>query len=150
MNLATYEPSKLFRQFSEEANKALRGWPFTMNGNDDSRVVTSHWMPAVDIKEEEDRYVIAADLPGVDPKDIEVTLENGVLTLKGEHSWNEQKEKEDYRRIERVFGTFYRRFSLPSDVVDADKVEAKCHNGVLLVTVPKQEQARQRRIKVAA
>jgi HSP20 family protein len=112
---------------------------------------TGHWLadwaPAVDIKEEPSQFIIHADLPGVEIKDIDITLENGVLTLKGQRASEKKEETENYRRIERVRGTFLRRFSLP-DAVDAEKVAAKCKDGVLELIVPKREAAQPRRIAI--
>jgi HSP20 family protein len=101
----------------------------------------------VDIREDKDAYVLHADVPGVDPKDIEVHMENGVLTIRGERKSETKEERENYKRVERVRGTFYRRFTLP-DTADADKISAKSVNGVLEVRIPKQETVQPRRISV--
>ncbi len=148
MSLVNYEPWSLLDRFQQQLNqlgyadKSLAG-----NDNDSSNVVTSHWRPAVDIKEEADRFLIIADLPGVDPKDIEITMDNGVLTIKGERQDEAREEKEGYKRVERVSGAFYRRFSLP-DTADADRIEAKGKDGVLEVTLPKHEKVQPRKIEV--
>jgi HSP20 family protein len=76
-------------------------------------VETSHWAPAVDIKEESTRFVLFADIPGVDPKNIEISMENGILTIKGERETMRTEDGEGYTRIERSKGSFYRRFALP-------------------------------------
>lgn len=149
MALVRYEPWSLLDKFSEELNR-LGGLQEQFNrelDSDNSNVVTSHWRPAVDIKEEKDRFVILADLPGVDPKDIEVTMENGVLTLKGERTSDKEESHEGYKRVERIRGTFYRRFSLP-DTADADRIEATGKNGVLEITLPKSEKGQPRKITV--
>ncbi|HSR62925.1 MAG TPA: Hsp20/alpha crystallin family protein [Gammaproteobacteria bacterium] len=149
MALVRYEPWNLLDKFSEELNR-LGGLQEQVNrelDGDNSNVVTSHWRPAVDIKEEKDRFVILADLPGVDPKDIEVTMENGVLTLKGERASDKEESHEGYKRVERIRGTFYRRFSLP-DTADADRIEATGKNGVLEITLPKSEKGQPRKITV--
>jgi HSP20 family protein len=104
-------------------------------------------MPAVDIKEEENRFVIEADIPGVEPKDIEIAMENGVLTIRGERKIESQQEGKEYKRVERVYGAFYRRFSLP-DTADAESVSATGKNGVLQITIPKKAVAQPRRITV--
>lgn len=149
MALVRYEPWSLLDKFSEELNR-LGGLQEQFNrelDSDNSNVVTSHWRPAVDIKEEKDRFVILADLPGVDPKDIEVTMENGVLTLKGERASDKEESHEGYKRVERIRGTFYRRFSLP-DTADADRIEATGKNGVLEIVLPKSEKGQPRKITV--
>ncbi|OGT81195.1 MAG: heat-shock protein Hsp20, partial [Gammaproteobacteria bacterium RIFCSPLOWO2_02_FULL_52_10] len=108
---------------------------------------TSRWMPSVDVREDEDKFVFLADIPGVDPKDIEVTCEHGVLTIKGERKAETEEEREGYKRIERSRGTFYRRFNLP-DTADAEHIKANSKNGVLELTIPKVEKAKPRKIAV--
>jgi HSP20 family protein len=110
-------------------------------------VATAQWAPAVDIKEEPDRFVIYADIPGVDPDKIEVTMERGMLSIKGERSTEKKEEKEGYTRVERARGTFYRRFSLP-DTADPEGIQAKGNNGVLEVVIPKKPAQQARRIEV--
>ncbi len=144
MSLANYEPWGLLERLGQlaYADKSL-----SSNDNDYSNISTSHWRPAVDIKEEADRFLITADLPGVDPKDIEITMDHGVLTIKGERQSESSEENEAYKRVERVSGAFYRRFSLP-DTADAERIEAKGKDGVLQVTLPKHEKVQPRKIEV--
>jgi HSP20 family protein len=115
--------------------------------NDDASVATAAWVPSVDITENDKAFTLMADIPGVNPKDIEISMEKGVLTIKGERSSENVEEGENYRRVERQSGQFYRRFNLP-DSADADKIEAKSEHGVLKITIPKQEVAVSRRIEV--
>ena len=149
MALVRYEPWNLLNRLQKEFNLQNNLDPYAREVEDDdnSDVVTSHWRPAVDIKEEENRFVIYADLPGVDPKDIEITMEKGVLTLKGERSEETKEEHEGYKRVERTRGNFYRRFSLP-DTADAELIEAEGKNGVLEITLPKHEKMQPRKIAV--
>ena len=144
MALMRYEPLNLLNQLQREVNRLFET---SRSGDEETGHILADWMPPVDIKEEAAQFVIHADLPGVDIKDIEVTLENGVLTLRGQRASEKKEETEQYRRVERVRGTFLRRFSLP-DVADAEKVTAKCKDGVLEVTVPKREAAQPRRITI--
>ena len=144
MTLMRYEPFNLLNQLQREVNRLLDSGRL---GEDESGQLLADWAPAVDIKEEPAQFVIHADLPGVDIKDIEITLENGVLTLKGQRAAEKKEETQQYRRVERVRGTFLRRFSLP-DAVDAEKVAARCKDGVLEVVVPKREAAQPRRIAI--
>ena len=144
MALMRYEPFNLLNQLQREVNRLLDTGRL---GDEEAGSILADWAPAVDIKEETNQFVIHADLPGVDIKDIDITLENGVLTLKGQRATEKKEETEQYRRVERVRGTFLRRFSLP-DVADADKVSAKCKDGVLEVVVPKRESAQPRRIAI--
>ncbi len=115
--------------------------------NDDATVATANWAPSVDISENEKEFTLLADIPGVNPDDIDISMEKGVLTIKGERSSENVEEGENFRRVERQSGQFYRRFTLP-DSADAEKIEAKSEHGVLKVTIPKQEVAVSRRIEV--
>lgn len=113
----------------------------------DESFFDEEWSPAVDVKEEDKAYMIEADIPGVDPENIEVTHENGVLTIRGERKEERKEEKDNYHRIERFSGLFSRRFTLP-DAADVDGVEANMSNGVLKIRIPKRETAVSRRIKI--
>lgn len=124
---------------------------FNSYGDTESSSATATWIPPVDILEYDDRFQLFVDLPGVDPKAVEITLDNGVLTITGERYAQAPSENEKMmqRRAERGVGRFHRRFILP-DTVDADKVKANDRNGVLEIAIPKQAKAQPRRIKVAA
>lgn len=142
MTLVRYDPWNIFDQLRKEMDRAM-----TREGDESGSVVTSDWSPAVDIKEDENGFTIVADIPGVDPKDIDVHMENGMLTIKGERESEKKEEKEGYKRIERSYGSFYRRFSMP-DSADADKIKAESKNGVLQISIPKQEKVQPRKISV--
>lgn len=147
MRLSTYEPWGLLDRFQKELNR-LQDQSLTVDqDNDASNIVTSHWRPAVDIKEEQNQFLITADLPGVDPKNIEITMEEGVLSIKGERTSEATEEQDGYKRIERMSGTFYRRFSLP-DSADAERIEATGKDGVLTIVLPKHEKVQPRKIEV--
>jgi HSP20 family protein len=149
MALVRYEPFNLLDRFQRELNRigALDVFGSDEGAEDGSNIVTSHWRPAVDIKEEADRFVILADLPGVDPKEIEVTMENGMLAIRGERKLEKEDERNGFRRVERVRGTFYRRFSLP-DTADAERIQARGKDGVLEIVLPKHEKLQPRKISV--
>ncbi len=144
MTLVRYEPWGMLSQLRRDMDRMFEN---QAEGEESSTIATSAWVPAVDIKETEDGFEIHADIPGVDPKDIDVHMENGVLTIKGERESEKKEEKEGYKRVEREWGSFYRRFSLP-DTANADKISAKSKNGVLEITIPKQEKAQSRKISV--
>ena len=112
-----------------------------------SDVVTSDWAPRVDIKEFEDKFVLEADVPGVDPKDIDITMEDGVLSLRGKRELEDVEERKNFRRVERSYGSFYRRFSLP-ETVDGNSINAQAKDGVLKVEIPKLEKVQPRRIEI--
>ena len=120
---------------------------FNGEETDQSNVVTSQWTPRVDIKEEDTRFVIFADIPGVDPKDIEITMEKGILSIKGERKAEANEQNGKLTRTERSHGSFYRRFALP-DVADAEGIKAAGRNGVLEVSIPKRPETAPRRINV--
>jgi HSP20 family protein len=107
------------------------------------------WIPSVDVHEEPDRFVVRADLPGVDAKDITVTADNGVLTLRGERRFERRANQNGFERLERVEGNFLRRFTLPENV-RTDDIKARHNNGVLEVTIPKQPAPEPRRVSVEA
>jgi len=108
-----------------------------------------NWVPPVDIYETDKHdLVLRAELPGIAREDIEVTVENGTLVIKGEKKFDSEVKEEHYRRIERTYGTFHRSFTLPN-TVDATKVAAEFKNGVLIVTLPFKEEAKPRSINVA-
>lgn len=105
------------------------------------------WMPNVDIHEDKDGINISADLPGMTQKDVQVNIDNNVLTLTGERKLDREDKKDNYHRIERFYGKFSRSFSLPN-TVDTDKVEAHMENGVLRIHLPKREEAKPRQIEI--
>ena len=146
MSLTRYEPWSFASQLQEEINRV-----FSNVANADSSGATAAWVPAVDINELNDRFELFVDLPGVDTDKVEITLENGVLTLSGERADRNRKDGEELlrTRAERGHGRFYRRFVLP-DTADANGVTATGRNGVLEIAIPKQARALPKRIKVAA
>ena len=107
------------------------------------------WIPQVDVYEEPERFAVLIDVPGVEPKDIDITAEKGVLTIRGERRARAQEESNAYRRLERRNGKFLRRFTLPESA-NLDAITAKHTHGVLEVTIPKQAKLQPRRIEVAA
>ena len=109
---------------------------------------TRPWMPAVDILETENELVLKADVPDVELKDIDIRIENGTLSLRGERKFEKKDEKSGFHRIERSYGSFERVFTIP-ETGDPDKVKAGYQSGVLTVTLPKKEVAKPRQIKVA-
>jgi HSP20 family protein len=147
MRIAHYEPWGLLNQLYKDLEKVYAQPSHSTDTDEDTAVATSAWVPAVDIKEDEQRFVIHADIPGVDPQEIEITMEGGVLTIKGERKVESQEERKDYKRIERARGTFYRRFSLP-DTADAEKITATGKQGVLEIIIPKRLIAQARKINV--
>jgi HSP20 family protein len=119
----------------------------TGDSSDESSVVTSQWAPRVDIREDSNRFLILADLPGIDPADVEIWMDKGILSIKGERR-NETSEQNDrYSRIERRYGSFHRRFALP-DSADPEGITANGRHGVLEISIPKRPETTPRRIHV--
>ncbi len=114
---------------------------------DQSNVVTSQWAPRVDIKEEDKRFVILADVPGVDPAAIEVHMDKGILAIKGERNAESTGENGTFTRVERSRGVLHRRFALP-DSADADGITATGRHGVLEIVIPKKPETTPRRISI--
>ena len=146
MAMTRYEPWSAFQQLTDELNRML-DQRSTRHTDEAGNVVASDWVPAVDIREESDSFVIYADIPGVDPADIDVHMEKGMLSICGERSKITKEEQDGFKRTERARGTFLRRFSLP-DSADADRISAKCKNGVLELVIPKHEKLQPRKIAV--
>ncbi len=107
----------------------------------------SAWTPVVDVAEEADRYIFHAELPGVDKKDVKITVQNNILTVRGEKKQEEETDGKNYHRTERSYGSFFRSFTLPSTVV-TDKIEASYADGVLTIAIPKAEEAKPKEIEV--
>ena len=140
MNMIRYQPWGAFELMDRLlANPGIRF--------DHELTAAADWMPAVDIKEEAERFVIHADVPGVDPKDIEVSMEDGVLTLAGERKFDPCDQEAGWQRQERLTGRFLRRFTLPEGA-DAEGISAKGSHGVLEIVIPKQAKVQPRRISV--
>jgi HSP20 family protein len=133
-------------QLQQEVNRLFDARTATRRARPDP-ATSGEWVPPVDIREEADQYVINADLPGVDPKDIEVTMEKGVLTLRGRRDVQTAAEQPTFKRRERPAGGFHRRFVMP-ETADAEGITAQGRNGVLQVLIPKRQKAQARRIQV--
>ncbi|HEX7061081.1 MAG TPA: Hsp20/alpha crystallin family protein [Woeseiaceae bacterium] len=147
MNVTRFEPWGLFDLLRRDLDE-LAGRRFGAAVPADTNLV-SDWVPAIDILEEKDRFVLRADVPGVNPDEIEISMEKGVLTVAGERREERQEAFDGLQRIERVTGRFRRRFALP-EAADADNISAKTANGILEVVIPKQPEVQPRRITVQA
>ncbi|ASF45625.1 Hsp20/alpha crystallin family protein [Methylovulum psychrotolerans] len=142
MAIVRYQPWGLLNQLQKELE---RGYQSSVG---EGSIATAEWAPAVDIKEESDKFILHADIPGVKPEAIDISMENGVLTVKGEKKTEATTEQEGYKRVERSFGSFYRRFSLP-DTADAEAISAKSKHGVLEIVIPKRAAVQPKKINVA-
>ncbi len=134
--------SPLFSSFQDELNRTLDNfWHKNSFGME--------WSPDIDIAETDNNIIVKAEIPGVDPKDIDISITGETLTIKGEKQKEKEETGETYFRIERSYGSFTRTIDLPSKVM-TDKVEAKEHLGVLEITLPKMERAKTKKIAVKA
>ncbi|MBW3551329.1 MAG: Hsp20/alpha crystallin family protein [Proteobacteria bacterium] len=152
MNIARYRQrptsqGSLHNEIRQVFDRLFDDNYFDRGDSDDSSVVTSQWVPRVDVKEEGERFVLYADLPGIDPDQIELSMDKGILTIKGERSSETSSETDRFSRIERRYGSFHRRFALP-DSADPDGIQAHGRNGVLEITIPKRPESAPRRIQV--
>jgi HSP20 family protein len=145
-NRRPFESFQTLRRLNNALDEAFGSWPLPQ---DQTGAITSAWHPACDVFEDQDTVKIVAELPGVKPEDVKLSLENNVLTIRGEKKQQAEERTERVHRYERSYGSFERAFVLPS-TVDADKISADFRNGILTVTVPKVERARPREIPVRA
>jgi HSP20 family protein len=145
MNIARFEPWSFVDLLHRDLDRLVQQRDVT--GNDDSPA--ADWVPAVDIVEEKSRFVLRADVPGVNPEDIDVSMDNGILSISGERLASDPGEESGVQRLERATGRFMRRFTLP-ETTNAELIAAKCANGILEVTIPKTPEIEARRITVEA
>jgi HSP20 family protein len=145
MTIMRYDPFRDLRTLQEEVNRL-----FSTNMSrafDDEGIGRGAWAPSVDIYENKDHIVLEAELPGMKQEDFDLSIENNVLTLRGERKFEKTDESDSYHRVERSYGAFTRSFTLPQ-TVSAEGANAEYNNGVLRVTLPKREETKARRIQV--
>jgi HSP20 family protein len=142
MQLTRYQPLTPF-EIMDRLWNAHAGY----SNNNDETTAAADWSPSVDIKEEADRFVIHADIPGVDPKDIDISMEDGVLSLSGERKLQSFDQEAGWKRQERLTGRFLRRFTLPEGT-DAENISAQGKHGVLEIVIPKIQKAAPKKIAV--
>jgi HSP20 family protein len=143
--LTRWEPLREFSTLQDRMNRLFRE-SFTDPGRDES-LVASSFAPAVDVYEDEHNVALKIEVPGIDEKDIDIRVENNLLTVHGERKIEKEEKEENYRRVERQYGSFTRTFTLPN-TVDADNVQATYDKGVLKITLPKKAEAKPKQIKV--
>jgi HSP20 family protein len=146
MTIVRYDPFRDLRTLQEEVNRL-----FSTNltrGFGEEGIGRGAWNPSVDIYENKDHIVLEAELPGMNREDFELTVENNVITLRGERQFEKKEDSDNYHRVERSYGSFTRSFTLPQ-TVSAEGATAEYRNGVLRVTLPKREETKARRIKIS-
>ena len=146
MDLIRWNPWKELGSLREHMNWLLSDSLFRSDGSE-SDLAMGLWHPRVDMFEKDDKVVIKAELPGLEKKDLNLEIKDGVLTLKGERKYDHEVKEENFYRREMSYGKFIRSFTLPAEV-DADKIKAEFQNGLLTVEVPKSEAHKPKQIKV--
>ncbi len=141
--LTRWEPFRRATSLQDQVNRLFND-VLERRGEESSLTA---WAPAVDIYETEQELVVKADLPDVDPKDLDIRVENNILTIRGERKFEKKVNEESYLRVERAYGSFARSFTL-ANTVNSDAIKAEYQSGVLTMTIPKKEEAKPKQIKV--
>ena len=145
-SIIRYEPFKEMVSLQDRMNRLFEeAWGRSHRPDED--FITGTWAPAVDVRETKESLEISVELPGMDPKDVAITVENNILTLRGSREFEKADEGETYHRVERAYGAFERSFTLPRSV-NAEKINAKFKQGVLHLSLPKREETKPRSVKI--
>lgn len=145
MAIIRWDPFREMVTLREKMNRLFED--AVSSRGEEKDIVASSWTPAVDIYETEDEIVLTAELPGLADKEVEIKLEDNTLTIKGERKFEKETKEENYHRIERAYGSFYRSFSLPH-YVDQENIKAEHTHGVLKVRMPKKAESKPRNVKI--
>ena len=145
MSIVRYDPFRDLRTLQEEVNRLFTG--SMPRAFDDEGIARGAWSPSVDIYENKDQIVLEAELPGMKREDFDLSIENNVITLRGQRQFEKKDDSDNYHRVERSYGSFTRSFTLPNTVT-GEGANAEYKNGVLRVTLPKREETKARRIEV--
>jgi len=145
VDLVSWDPYREFRNLAHRFDRAFT----PASARRDEEMSLGSWLPPVDIAEDKDRIVLTAELPGFRQDQIEVQMENGVLTLRGERRFEGESDGKNYHRVERSYGQFVRSFTLPNNV-DRERIQANFSDGLLEIALPKREDAKPRQIKISS
>ena len=145
MAIIKWDPFRDLITLREKMNRLFED-AVTSRG-EEKDLILSAWSPAVDIYENENELVLTAEVPGLEEKDVEIKIEDNTLSVRGERKFEKETKEENYHRIERSYGTFYRSFTLPN-TINQDKIEAEHENGVLKITMPKRTELKPRKVKI--
>lgn len=145
MSIVRYDPFRDLRSLQDEVNRLFSTNLSRTFG--DEGIARGAWMPNVDIYENKEQIVLEAELPGMNREDFDLSIENNIITLRGERRFEKKDDGDNYHRVERAYGTFTRSFTLPQ-TVSAEGATAEYKNGVLRVTLPKREEVKARRIEI--
>jgi HSP20 family protein len=147
MSIIKYDPFRDLRNLQDEMNRLFTlGFP---RGANQEEILRGAWSPSVDIYEGKDEIVLEAELPGMRAEDVDVSIENNIITLRGERKFEKKDENDNYHRVERAYGSFTRSFTLPRNVV-GDEAKAEFTNGILHISLPKREEEKARKIEIKA
>jgi HSP20 family protein len=147
MSIVKYDPFRDLRSLQDEVNR-LFSMSFPHGGGGQDEIMRGAWTPSVDIYEGKDEIVLEAELPGMKPEDVDVSIENNIITIRGERRFEKKDESDNYHRVERSYGSFARSFTLPRNVM-GDQAKADFSNGVLHVSLPKREEEKARKIQIS-
>jgi HSP20 family protein len=147
VQLTRWEPVGEFTKLRNQMDRMFGDWPRFLGRQIDEEDLRGAWLPAVDIRESKEAFDVTAELPGIDAKDVDVSVQENTLIIRGERRREEVKEAETVHRVEREYGVFERSFSLPRSA-DAEKIQAKFKDGVLSLTVPKREESKPKSLKI--
>jgi len=147
MNIIKYDPFREMRSLQDEVNRLFAS-SFSRGGNE-SDLMRGAWSPQVDIFENQNEIVLEAELAGLKPEDVSISIENNVLTIHGERRFEKKDEDDNFHRVERSYGAFTRSFTLPP-TVQSENANAEFENGILRLTLAKREEAKPRRIEIKA
>ena len=145
MSIVRYDPFRDLRSLQDDVNRLFTG--NLARSFDDEGIARGSWSPSVDIFENKEQIVLEAELPGMKREDFDLSVENNVITLRGERRFEKKEDTDNYHRVERAYGSFLRSFTLPN-TVSAEGATAEYHNGVLRVVLPKREETKARRIEI--
>lgn len=146
MNMITYDPFRELRSLQDEVNRVFSS---NLSRSGETGLGRGAWNPSVDIFENKDQIVLEAELPGISPEDVNISIENNVLTIHGERRFEKKDEGDNFHRVERSYGSFTRSFTLPP-TVSSENVNANFDNGILRLELAKREEAKPRRIEIKA
>jgi HSP20 family protein len=149
MNVIRWDPYRDLGSFADRFNRALGTVAGVAGRERDEELNLGTWIPPVDISEDKDTITLTAELPGFTEDQVEVQMEGGVLTIRGERKFEDEKEGRNFHRLERSYGTFVRSFTLPNNV-DRENIHASFKDGLLDIELPKREEARPRQIKIGS
>ena len=147
MNIIKYDPFREMRSLQDEVNRLFTS-SFSRGGGDND-LMRGAWSPSVDIFENRNEIVLEAELPGMKPEDVNISIENNVLTIHGERKFEKKDDNDNFHRVERSYGSFTRSFTLPP-TVQSENAQAEFENGVLRLILAKREEAKPRRIEIKA